>query len=126
MRRMPLPGDPAAGLGQAARAGGIRRSSGCGSRRTAEFVPFLAFDAEIRTVICSTNAIESVIARIRRAIRARGYNRNRRCRPKGRLPPGEGPRPDQASPPAGGPYAECLRDVLRRPPDRRPLVTLNN
>ena len=25
----------------------------------AEFVPFLAFDAEIRTVICTTNAIES-------------------------------------------------------------------
>jgi transposase-like protein len=26
----------------------------------ADFVPFLAFDAEIRTVVCSTNAIESV------------------------------------------------------------------
>jgi transposase-like protein len=38
----------------------------------AEFVPFLAFDAEIRKVICSTNAIESVNARIRRAVRARG------------------------------------------------------
>ncbi|RSN19741.1 IS256 family transposase, partial [Amycolatopsis sp. WAC 01416] len=31
----------------------------------AEFVPFLAFDPEIRRVICSTNAIESVNARIR-------------------------------------------------------------
>src|SRR3954468_24934482 len=30
----------------------------------AEFVPFLAFDPEIRRVICSTNAIESVNARI--------------------------------------------------------------
>jgi putative transposase len=39
----------------------------------AEFVPFLAFDTEIRTVICSTNAIESVNARIRRAVRARGH-----------------------------------------------------
>ncbi|WTW94950.1 IS256 family transposase [Streptomycetaceae bacterium NBC_01309] len=39
----------------------------------AEFVPFLAFDAEIRTVICSTNAIESVNARIRRAVKARGH-----------------------------------------------------
>ncbi|BCJ32296.1 hypothetical protein Asera_64040 [Actinocatenispora sera] len=28
----------------------------------AEFVPFLTFDAEIRTIVCSTNAIESVIA----------------------------------------------------------------
>nr|WP_246370552.1 IS256 family transposase [Amycolatopsis echigonensis] len=39
----------------------------------AEFVPFLAFDAEIRRVICSTNAIESVNARIRRAVKARGH-----------------------------------------------------
>jgi transposase-like protein len=39
----------------------------------AEFVPFLAFDTEIRTVVCSTNAIESVNARIRRAVRARGH-----------------------------------------------------
>ena len=39
----------------------------------AEFVPFLAFDAEIRKVICSTNAIESVNARIRKAVRARGH-----------------------------------------------------
>lgn len=39
----------------------------------AEFTPFLAFDTEIRRVICSTNAIESVNARIRRAVRARGH-----------------------------------------------------
>jgi transposase-like protein len=39
----------------------------------AEFVPFLAYDTEIRKVICSTNAIESVNARIRRAVRARGH-----------------------------------------------------
>lgn len=39
----------------------------------AEFVPFLQFDKEIRTVICSTNAIESINARIRRAVNARGH-----------------------------------------------------
>jgi putative transposase len=39
----------------------------------AEFAPFLAFDPEIRRVICSTNAIESVNARIRRAVKARGH-----------------------------------------------------
>jgi putative transposase len=39
----------------------------------AEFVPFLGFDPEIRRVICSTNAIESVNARIRRAVKARGH-----------------------------------------------------
>ena len=38
-----------------------------------EFVPFLQFDPEIRTVVCSTNAIESVNARIRRAVKARGH-----------------------------------------------------
>jgi putative transposase len=38
-----------------------------------EFVPFLAFDPEIRRVICSTNAIESVNSRIRRAVKARGH-----------------------------------------------------
>ncbi|WP_460431819.1 IS256 family transposase, partial [Amycolatopsis echigonensis] len=39
----------------------------------AEFVPFLQFDAEIRTVVCTTNAIESINARIRRAVKARGH-----------------------------------------------------
>jgi transposase-like protein len=39
----------------------------------AEFVPLLSFDVEIRTVICSTNAIESVNARIRKAVRTRGH-----------------------------------------------------
>jgi putative transposase len=39
----------------------------------AEFVPFLRFDAEIRTVVCTTNAIESINARIRRAVNARGH-----------------------------------------------------
>ncbi|MFE3617721.1 IS256 family transposase [Streptomyces anulatus] len=39
----------------------------------AEFTPFLAFDVEIRRVVCTTNAIESVNARIRKAVRARGH-----------------------------------------------------
>jgi putative transposase len=39
----------------------------------AEFVPFLAFDREIRTVICTTNAIESLNARFRRSVKARGH-----------------------------------------------------
>ncbi|WP_169812465.1 transposase [Nocardia nova] len=51
----------------------ILRSCGFGRTRGAEFVPFLAFDTEIRRVVCSTNAIESVNARIRRAVRARGH-----------------------------------------------------
>jgi transposase-like protein len=39
----------------------------------AEFVPFLAFEVEVRRVIFSTNAVESLNARFRRAIRARGH-----------------------------------------------------
>src|SRR5262245_44453246 len=39
----------------------------------AEFVPFLQFDVEIRKIICTTNAIESINARLRRAVRARGH-----------------------------------------------------
>ncbi len=38
-----------------------------------EFVPFLDYDIEIRTVLCSTNAIESLNARYRRAVKARGH-----------------------------------------------------
>src|SRR5689334_6047200 len=39
-----------------------------------EFIPFLDYDVEIRAVICSTNAIESLNARYRRAVRARGHS----------------------------------------------------
>nr|WP_235653727.1 IS256 family transposase [Mycolicibacter icosiumassiliensis] len=39
----------------------------------AEFVPFLAFDKEIRGVICTTNSVESLNSRIRRAVNARGH-----------------------------------------------------
>jgi putative transposase len=38
-----------------------------------QFTPFLDYDLEIRTVICSTNAIESLNARYRRAVKARGH-----------------------------------------------------
>jgi transposase-like protein len=39
----------------------------------AEFIPFLDYDVEIRQVLCSTNAIESLNARYRRAVKARGH-----------------------------------------------------
>jgi putative transposase len=38
-----------------------------------EFITFLDYDVEIRKIICSTNAIESLNARYRRAVRARGH-----------------------------------------------------
>ncbi|MFI1759699.1 IS256 family transposase [Streptomyces sp. NPDC020571] len=38
-----------------------------------EFTPFLRFDTEIRRIVCTTNAIESVNARVGRAVKARGH-----------------------------------------------------
>jgi transposase-like protein len=38
-----------------------------------EFIPFLDYDVEIRRVLSTTNAIESLNARYRRAIKARGH-----------------------------------------------------
>jgi transposase-like protein len=46
---------------------------GLWQRAWSEFVPFLDYDVEIRKVICSTNAIESLNARYRRAVKARGH-----------------------------------------------------
>ncbi|SPT53861.1 Transposase and inactivated derivatives [Actinomyces bovis] len=39
----------------------------------AQFVPFFEYDVEIRRVICTTHAVESINARYRRAVRARGH-----------------------------------------------------
>jgi putative transposase len=39
----------------------------------AEFVPFLDFPIELRTIVYTTNAIESLNARFRRAVRHRGH-----------------------------------------------------
>lgn len=36
-------------------------------------MPFLQFDVEICKIICTANAMESINARIRKAVRARGY-----------------------------------------------------
>jgi transposase-like protein len=47
----------------------------------AEFIPFLGFDPHIRKVVCSTNAIDSVNARIRRAVKARGHFPNKQAVP---------------------------------------------
>lgn len=38
-----------------------------------EFTPFLAYNVEIRRILFSTNVIESLNARYRRAVRARGH-----------------------------------------------------
>ena len=95
----------------------------------AEFVPFLAFDPEIRTVICSTNAIESVNARIRRAVRARGHFPNEQAALKcvylavmALDPTGRGTQtldhPLETRP-------QRLRHRLRRTPVRRPQMSVS-
>ena len=38
-----------------------------------EFIPFLEFPAELRRIVYTTNAIESLNARFRRAVRHRGH-----------------------------------------------------
>jgi transposase-like protein len=38
-----------------------------------QFIPFLDYDVEIRKVLCSADAIESLNARYRRAVKARGH-----------------------------------------------------
>jgi len=38
-----------------------------------QFIPFLDYHVEIRTILCSTNAIESLNARFRRAVTVRGH-----------------------------------------------------
>jgi putative transposase len=59
----------------------------------AEFVPFLAFATEIRTVVCTTNSIESLNSRIRRAVNARGPLSDRAGRAQVCLPGDHEPRP---------------------------------
>jgi transposase-like protein len=46
---------------------------GLWERAWTEFVPFLDYDVEIRKIIATTNSIESLNARYRRAVRARGH-----------------------------------------------------
>jgi transposase-like protein len=96
----------------------------------AEFVPFLSFDVEIRKVICSTNAIESVNARIRRAVRARGHFPNEAARPQVHLHGTDEPRPDRQGPQAVAHALEStperVPDRLRGPPDPEQQLTINN
>jgi len=42
-------------------------------RHWAEVIPFYAFPAEVRRIIHTTNAIEALNAKLRRAVRARGH-----------------------------------------------------
>ena len=92
----------------------------------AEFVPFLRFDREIGRSICPTNAIESINARLRRAVNARGHFPTEQAALKclylaiRSLDPREGPQ-EMDEPVEGCP--ERLRHHVRRPPERGTQVT---
>jgi len=93
----------------------------------AEFVPFLAFDREIRTVICTTNAIESVGARLHpRRASPRPLPHRAGC-PHVPLPGDHEAGPDRPRPPAvdqpGEGRPQRLRHRLRRQPYRGQEVT---
>ena len=94
----------------------------------AEFVPFLAFDTEIRSVICTTNSIESLNSRIRRAVNARGPLPDRAGRAQVHLSGHHEPRPDRQGPtaldqPMEG-TAQRIRAGLPGSTDPRTKVTL--
>ena len=95
-----------------------------------EFIPFLDYDIEIRRVLCSTNAIESLNARYRRAVKARGHFPIRAGRPEMLVLGDPITGPDRARSATMGGALEAgtqrLLDHLRRPlPGRRDLLTNN-
>jgi putative transposase len=63
-----------------------------------EFIPFLDYDTEIRKVICSTNAIESLNARYRRAGAGTRALSQRAGRAEVPVPCDPQPRPDRDRP----------------------------
>ena len=107
----------------------IPRSSGLWTNAWAEFVPFLQFDNAIRQVIYTTNAIESVNARIRRAIKARGHFPTEAAALKCvylaimSLDPKGTARQRWSKPMEGS--TECLRDNVRRTAVCRTKVVRN-
>ena len=95
-----------------------------------EFVPFLDYDVEIRRVICSTNAIESINARYRRAVKARGHFPTEQAALQVPLPGDPLARPHRQGPSEVGDALETspqrVRDHLRRTyrPHQRKLTNL--
>ncbi|GGV71461.1 hypothetical protein GCM10010277_83380 [Streptomyces longisporoflavus] len=73
-----------------------------------EFTPFLRFDTEIRRIVCTTNAIESVNARIRRAVKAPQPLAQRASRPEVPLHGNHVPRPHRKG---TGPLGHDVMDV---------------
>jgi putative transposase len=100
---------------------------GLWNRAWAEFVPFLQFDVEIRKIVCTTNAIESVNARIRKAVRVRGHFPTDAAALKCVYLAVMSLGPHRHRPtPLGDPLEgspQRLRHRLRRPPHHQPPLT---
>jgi hypothetical protein len=58
----------------------------CWENAWEEFVPFLEFPVELTRIVYTTNAIESLNASFRRAVRHRGHFPNEQAAMKGPLP----------------------------------------
>jgi putative transposase len=92
-----------------------------------QFIPFLDYDVEIRRILYSTNAIESLNARYRRAVRARGHFPTEQAALKCVYLATRSLDPPAAVGHAGSPdgnQPQRIRDHLRRPtqPDRPQLT----
>ena len=93
-----------------------------------QFIPFLDYDVEIRKVLCSTNAIESLNARYPAGGQSQRPLPDRAGRAQVPRPGHPVPGPHRNRPdPVGNALETCpqrLRDNLRRPvPGRRDLLT---
>ncbi len=87
-----------------------------------EFVPFLEFPPELRRVVYTTNAIESLNARFRRAVRHRGHFPQRTSRHESPLPCRHRPTQEPNQPHRQDQRLESHPQRLDRPlrrPDRR-------
>lgn len=88
-----------------------------------EFTPFLEFPAEPRRVVYTTNAIESLNARFRRAVRYRGHFPNEQAAMKAHLPCRHPPTQEPHQPDRQDQRLESHPEHTDRPlrrPDRRP------
>jgi putative transposase len=101
-----------------------------GSWETAwgEFVPFLEFPVELRRIVYTTNAIESLNARFRRAVRHRGHFPTEQAALKGPLPGGHAEAPQPREPDRQDQRVEAHPQrpdrPLRRPRRRHPMTTI--
>ena len=92
-----------------------------------EFVPFLEFPIELRKIVYTTNAIESLNARFRRAVRHRGHFPNEQAAHQGPLPcrhadDGGTARTSPAGSTAGRQILNTLYHPLRRPDRSRHIL----